>query len=298
MRLTRKWANEEHCSLSACCLRRGLALLLGLMAAAAHAASTSVETQIVAALNLERARGCAGQPGVGVPMREEPRLNRAAEQSPPPKGHSLDVLSGFRAVRWSVIRIQGLREARPLAAAVAKVACERLLDGDFTAVGIHQAGRQSTIVFAAPFVSPAPGTEAAVAARVLQLVNEARSQPRSCGDKQMLPAPPLRYSTVLAGVAQRFSEDMAQHSYMAHRGRDGSMVDDRVNRSGYRWRHLAENLASGQATPEQVVQSWLNSPGHCASLMGSQYQETGVAYAYNDASRDGMYWTQVFAWPR
>ena len=299
MRLTRKWANEEHCSLSARCVRTGaFAVLLGMQCASAHAAQSLVQEQFVAALNAQRARGCEGRPGEAIPLDGEERLHRAAELAPPAKGNSLDVLAGYRAVRWSVIRIQGISDLHLVPAAVAKVSCGRLLERDFTSVGFHHAGRQITIVFAVPFVPPAAGTQAVVAERVLQLVNEARSQPRRCGEQDMPAAPPLRYSTVLAGVAQAFSDDMAQHSYMAHRGRDGSMVNDRVNRAGYRWRSLAENLASGQATPEKAVEGWLNSPGHCTSLMDARYRETGVAYAYGEASQNGMYWTQVFALPR
>jgi uncharacterized protein YkwD len=292
-------ADETHCSLSAKCLRTGaFAVLLGLQCATAHAAQSLVQEQFVAELNALRARGCEGRPGVAIPLAGEERLHRAAELSPPAKGRSVEVLAGFRAVRWAVIRIQGISDLHRVPAAVARVSCNRLLETDFTAVGFHHAGRQVTIVFAMPFVPPAAGMQAAVAERVLQLVNEARSQPRSCGEKDMPAAPPLSYSPVLASVARAYSEDMAQHSYMAHRGRDGSMVNDRVNRTGYRWRSLAENLASGQATPEQAVRGWLNSPGHCASLMDARYRETGVGYAYNETSLDGMYWTQLFALPR
>ena len=261
--------------------------------ATAHATSAVVD-----ALNAERARGCGGRPGLAVPLREEERLDRAAEKSPPSQGHSLDVLAGFRAVRWSVLRINGVEEARAIGAAVAGISCDRLLDREFTAAGVHQAGRQVTIVLAMPFVSPAPGAEAATAERVLKLVNEARAHPRACGDKSLPAAPPVRWNAVLAGVAQSYSEDMAQHNYMAHKGRDGSMVNDRVNRTAYRWRSLGENLASGMATAEAAVEGWLKSPGHCTTLMDAQYVEMGVAYAFSEESRSGMYWTQLFGRPR
>jgi len=296
----RDWSDEVNCSLSARCVRTGMfcLLLLAALCAPAHADQSLVQEQFVAALNVQRAHGCEGRPGVVIPLGGDERLHRAAELSPPARGRSVEVLAGFRALRWSVLRIQGISDLHRVPSAVARLSCARLLDRDFTAVGFHHSGRQITIVFAMPFMPPAAGTEAAVAERVLQLVNEARSQPRLCGDKSMPVAPPLRHNAVLAGVAQAYSEDMAQHSYMGHRGRDGSMVNDRVNRSGYRWRSLAENLASGQATPEQAVEGWLKSPGHCASLMDARYRETGVAYAYSEASLDGMYWTQLFALPR
>lgn len=46
----------------------------------------------------------------------------------------------------------------------------------------------------------------------------------------------------------------------------------------------------GQQNEEEVMKSWLKSPGHCANIMNPDVTEVGVA-------RSGTYWTQLFAAP-
>jgi uncharacterized protein YkwD len=58
---------------------------------------------------------------------------------------------------------------------------------------------------------------------------------------------------------------------------------------------VAENIASGQTSADEVVQTWLESPGHCVNLMRPEMREMGVAYAFDASSADGTYWAQVFA---
>lgn len=70
----------------------------------------------------------------------------------------------------------------------------------------------------------------------------------------------------------------------------------RVERSGYAPAIDGENTAVGSEQVEDTVGGWLNSPGHCASIMDPRFAETGLAYAVN-ADADEIYWTQVFATP-
>lgn len=57
---------------------------------------------------------------------------------------------------------------------------------------------------------------------------------------------------------------------------------------------VAENIAAGQRSPDEVVRDWMNSPGHRSNILGSQYKRIGVA-AYRGA--DGqVYWCQQFLW--
>src|SRR6185295_14755405 len=132
---------------------------------------------------------------------------------------------------------------------------------------------------AAPFAPPPQSAAADVAARVLALTNEARSRPRKCGNQFFEAAPPLKPNPLLERAAALHSRDMAQHSYLEHEDRGGASPADRVTRTGYPWRSVGENIASGQTSPEQVVQEWIGSPGHCANLMSPSFTEMGVAYA-------------------
>lgn len=67
-------------------------------------------------------------------------------------------------------------------------------------------------------------------------------------------------------------------------------MGDRILQAGYRWSRVAENVAQGQPSPEQVVSSWMNSPEHRQNLLNPEYQHLGVGYA-------NAFWTQKFARP-
>lgn len=55
---------------------------------------------------------------------------------------------------------------------------------------------------------------------------------------------------------------------------------------------VGENIAMGQSSPEAVMNAWMNSPGHRANILYSDYNIIGVGcYQY----RGRLYWTQIFA---
>ena len=58
---------------------------------------------------------------------------------------------------------------------------------------------------------------------------------------------------------------------------------------GISYRAAGENIAIGYATPEAVVNAWMNSPGHRANILNPSYTQLGVGYV-----ADGSYWTQEF----
>ena len=126
---------------------------------------------------------------------------------------------------------------------------------------------------------------------MLDLVNRARSQPRSCGERRFPAVPPLALEQRLTAAAQAHSEDMAEHTFMSHVGSDGSSFIERAERSGYEWSALAENVAFGFTDAATVVAGWLSSPGHCVNIMNGSVTELGVGVA-------GVYWTQLFGAPR
>jgi uncharacterized protein YkwD len=66
--------------------------------------------------------------------------------------------------------------------------------------------------------------------------------------------------------------------------------------AGYASGTWGENIAAGQRTPAEVVSSWMNSEGHRANILNSQFTEIGIGMV---PSGDGTpYWTLVFARPR
>ena len=134
---------------------------------------------------------------------------------------------------------------------------------------------------------------ATVRARVIELVNVARSRPRKCGSQRFGAAPPLAVSRKLDAAAAAQARDMVRRKFFEHRGSDGSEPKDRVRRIGYQSRLTGENIALGPESAEEVVAGWLDSPGHCANIMDARFEDIGVGLA-SGRKRGQIYWVQNF----
>ena len=128
----------------------------------------------------------------------------------------------------------------------------------------------------APRPAPVPGgtTDAVVA-----LTNDARAG-AGC--------PPLRTDSRLTAAAQGHSEDMAANGYFSHDSRDGRGFDDRIRDTGHP-SPGGENIAQGQESAAEVVQAWMNSPGHRRNIENCSFTGIGVGL-----DPRGNYWTQDF----
>jgi uncharacterized protein YkwD len=140
-------------------------------------------------------------------------------------------------------------------------------------------------------------SDAAVRARVVELVNDARRKSRKCGSERFAPAPPLSASGQLSDAAISHARDMARKKFFDHRGSDGSQPRDRVQRAGFKSKLTGENIALGPETAEEAVAGWLASPGHCANIMDARFQNIGVGLA-TGRGRGQIYWVQTFGSPR
>lgn len=138
--------------------------------------------------------------------------------------------------------------------------------------------------------SPASSTltqaETSIPDALLTLVN---------AERQRAGVAPLRLNDKLATAAQRHAEDMAATRNLSHQGSDGSTMRSRIDDTDYGWMAIGENVAMGQTSPEAVMRSWMNSPGHRRNILNSNFQELGVGYAEGGGR---PYWVQVFAKPR
>ncbi|MBD2296369.1 CAP domain-containing protein [Anabaena sphaerica FACHB-251] len=141
-------------------------------------------------------------------------------------------------------------------------------------------------------VGAAQQAQASVSDEVIQLVNQARSQGRVCGNQRFASVGPLSVNGSLSRAAQLHSSDMAARRQMSHTGSNGSSAGDRAKQAGYQWRAIAENVAAGQKSASAVVQAWLNSPGHCRNIMNSNYSDSGVGAVQGGDGK--IYWTMVF----
>ncbi|MGL5864428.1 MAG: CAP domain-containing protein [Dermatophilaceae bacterium] len=99
----------------------------------------------------------------------------------------------------------------------------------------------------------------------------------------------------LTKAAQGHSVDMAENTYMEHQSRDGRSPFDRMKDAGYQGGSMAENIAYGQDSPQDVMQDWMNSDGHRKNILNCDYTQIGVGVA--NASNGDIYWTQNFGRP-
>ncbi|WP_411103887.1 sigma-70 family RNA polymerase sigma factor [Streptomyces sp. cmx-4-9] len=129
--------------------------------------------------------------------------------------------------------------------------------------------------------APAPAPQG-TAAQVVALVNSERAA-AGCG--------PLKEDPQLRAAAQGHSDDMANRDFFSHTSPDGSDPGKRTTAAGYRWSTYGENIAKGQQTPDQVMDSWMKSPGHRANILNCSFKDIGVGVHQGPG---GPWWTQNF----
>ncbi|MFC9915229.1 CAP domain-containing protein [Streptomyces sp. NPDC127197] len=98
----------------------------------------------------------------------------------------------------------------------------------------------------------------------------------------------LKLDDRLARAAQLHSEDMSANHYFDHTSLDGRSFADRAIAQGYQ-APGAENIARGQNSPESVMGSWMNSPGHRENILNCSLTTMGLGLVDDNST-----WTQVF----
>ena len=129
-----------------------------------------------------------------------------------------------------------------------------------------------------------------VRAEMLARVNAAR---REAG------VPPLRANSRLDLAAQRHAEDMLARNYFAHQSPEKQTVRDRAKAAGYDWRAIGENIAEGQFSVNEVMDTWLHSPGHRRNILDPAFKELGAGLALGRSGREyRVVWAQAFGTKR
>lgn len=133
-----------------------------------------------------------------------------------------------------------------------------------------------------------------LAQQVVQAVNEARAQPRTCGDVALPAVPPLRWNAQVAYAALLESEWMLRTNKFSHGWDDGKFVWHRFEMVKYDWAQADENIAAGFRTLAEAMQAWIDSPSHCKALMRGDIREVGLAVVPGGTqSKYGSYWTMA-----
>lgn len=124
---------------------------------------------------------------------------------------------------------------------------------------------------------------------MLSRVNEERRKTRR---------PPLRVNPHLERAAQRHAEDMLARAFYGHQTPEGLGPFQRAAAAGYRPASVAENIAQGQYSLEEVMDGWMKSEPHRRDILG-RFSEVGFGFA-RGKNREGyqVIWVQVFGQER
>ena len=103
---------------------------------------------------------------------------------------------------------------------------------------------------------------------------------------------PLTENWEISRVARIKSQDFIDRNYFAHNSPTYGTPFQMLRAFGIPFTAAGENIARGQRSPEEVMRSWMNSPGHRANILDSSFNQIGVGVARNN--RGELFWTQMF----
>lgn len=117
---------------------------------------------------------------------------------------------------------------------------------------------------------------------VVGMINQERVTGRNCGNEIFELTGELEWDNDLAKAALDHAADLTFHPGMrGHVGSDSSRVRDRILRHTDKFGLAAENVILGRLKPENTVNIFFNSPGHCRNMMNHRYTHIGAAQHYN-----------------
>ncbi len=118
---------------------------------------------------------------------------------------------------------------------------------------------------------------------VVRLVNEERNKAGIL---------PLEMDTKLNELAVIKTDDMLNNDYFSHYSPIYGSPFDMMDMYEVTYSSAAENIAYGQTTPEEVMNSWMNSEGHRENILNPDFNKIGVGYSTDEI--DEIFWTQLF----
>jgi uncharacterized protein YkwD len=101
--------------------------------------------------------------------------------------------------------------------------------------------------------------------------------------------PGLHVSAKLNQSAQSWNQWMVSTGNFTH----GNNFAGRISAVGYDWQTAGENIATGYATPREVVRAWMASPDHCTNILDPSFRDVGTGVT---AAAVGSWATQPSTW--
>ena len=117
--------------------------------------------------------------------------------------------------------------------------------------------------------------------RVTELANIARKDNRVSSS--------LTLDSKLSEAAQKRAEELIK--LFSHTRPNNTSFITVLKDYKVEYTTAGENIANGQADADDVMKSWLNSPGHRANILNGKFGKIGVGvFEYNNT----LYWVQIF----
>ncbi|MEM9604253.1 MAG: CAP domain-containing protein [Pseudomonadota bacterium] len=136
-------------------------------------------------------------------------------------------------------------------------------------------------------------------AAVASTVSAVRATARSCGTLGFNPTAGVAWNATLDLAATNHADDMRAFQFTDPTGSDGLSVTDRVAAVATPTfpydRTLHQLVAEGKPSLDAVINTWLDTPAACASLMAVDVSQVGIACAGNTAvtAREPNRWSLV-----
>ena len=120
-------------------------------------------------------------------------------------------------------------------------------------------------------------------AEVIRLVNI---------EREKAGIPKLSENNELNRIARTKSQDFINNNYFGHNSPTYGSPFEMLRTLRVEFTAAGENIASGQRTATEVMNSWMNSTEHRANILNPTYNKIGVGAVRDD--NGNTFWTQLF----
>ena len=101
----------------------------------------------------------------------------------------------------------------------------------------------------------------------------------------------LKIDDEVVNVARIKAKDLVQNNYFAHESPTYGSPFQMLKNFGISYKTAGENIA-GNSSNSKAVQAWMNSSGHRANILNSNYNYTGIGVV--SSSKYGKVYVQMF----
>ena len=127
-----------------------------------------------------------------------------------------------------------------------------------------------------------PGDESKIQLRHVDAVNAIR---------QAQGLAPVQLSSLLNAAAATHAADIARQNRPWHFGSDGSNPIERVARTGYAGRMLAENISETFENDVETLEAWLTDPVTRTGILNPDARNIGLSWKQEENGK--IWWVQI-----